>query len=659
VSFAVALGDLVLRSFRRTCSYAAALAAILAAGPVLANAQAQSDGNLGTIVRASAPGGDNDSIFWAHADPTDGQHLIICGMFSYPQLNASYGYVYSSPDAGATWRRTLLDVATKWVSEESCTYGENGRAYFADGESDTSTGVPRHKWGHLQLFASDDHGMTWKRAGRRGFVDWTFLAAIPAAREHPSSLLIFGNWAADEPGHQVEKRPVVMQASDEARSISRPLTTPTSYFGTYAGGSVVLPDRTALFISGLRDTDKDNGYFPGADAHDQLRIFSFSPSHQELQSRATLRIVQQGHTFSLQPALVQDTGTGQFRGRLYAAWTEFDMHGAAELRLGTSDDNGYQWSSRVIFSADDSHATACPNDQLFPPGVRIAVNREGVLGVLWVQNAQEVLFTSSADGGRTFRSGEVIARHDTGKQPVGSAIPYNEWLLAGEFAVYREGKPYEPFIDTSHLGLSMRMSKRAGIGDFALTADAKNTFHALWAELGTDENHALLTRTIDVAPGAPGINAVLTNTPATQSCAEGVEPLRRTSPSPPPPVDIPGQQDVTGSFNLRIEHIHYTVESHLVTAKVVLMNKGDSVLRGPLSFFGVGVHSDYGVPTALNAAGTKQGQPFWDVYSALPTAGLAPKASCKPIELRFKLEHFQTVPVGDAVAMWVRVYERP
>jgi len=88
---------------------------------------------LGPIVRVSAPG-ENIRQVWAYADPTDGQHLIACGFFSSPQQNATYGYVYSSADAGATWRRTLLDDSTKWVTEESCTYGENGGAYFADGE---------------------------------------------------------------------------------------------------------------------------------------------------------------------------------------------------------------------------------------------------------------------------------------------------------------------------------------------------------------------------------------------------------------------------------------------------------------------------------------------------------------------------------------------
>src|SRR6266853_2049983 len=92
---------------------------------------------LGDIVRATGPS-ENVEQIWVHADPTDGQHLIACGSLSYPRLNIVHGYIYSSSDAGATWQQSLLDDSTRWVTEASCTYGEGGHAYFADGESDTS-----------------------------------------------------------------------------------------------------------------------------------------------------------------------------------------------------------------------------------------------------------------------------------------------------------------------------------------------------------------------------------------------------------------------------------------------------------------------------------------------------------------------------------------
>jgi len=160
--------------------------------------------------------GEDIQQLWVAADPSDGRHLIACGRDHYFRQNVTTGYVYTSADAGATWHRTVVDNATKWVSEESCTYAENGRAYFAAGESDTSTGVTRHQWGHLKVFASNDHGMHWKQTWKRkeGWVDWTFLATEPGSNSFSPLLTVFGNAGTDKLGHFWENQPVVTDSAD-------------------------------------------------------------------------------------------------------------------------------------------------------------------------------------------------------------------------------------------------------------------------------------------------------------------------------------------------------------------------------------------------------------------------------------------------------------
>lgn len=108
----------------------------------------------------------------------------------------------------------------------------------------------------------------------------------------------------------------------------------------------------------------------------------------------------------------------------------------------------------------------------------------------------------------------------------------------------------------------------------------------------------------------------------------------------------------------RCEQLPYwRCKSQTIGADVVLANKGTRIIRAPLALLMIGLHSDYGVPVALNASGTKQGQPFWDASASLPIAGLVPKAASKPLRLHFKLLHFR--PPGaieaDAVAMQVRI----
>jgi hypothetical protein len=611
---------------------------------------------LGPVVRAGAPE-ENIRQVWVHADPTDGQHLIACGSFSYPELNVTYGFVYSSSDGGANWRRTLLDDSTRWVTEPSCTYGSNGEAYFAVGESDTSTGAPRHQWGHLQLFASRDRGMSWKRAGRRaqGWMDWTMLAAIPKERENPASLVIFANSGTDELGHRWEKHPVALEVRDGAQVFSALTAAPVNSDRNFSGGSVVLPDRSALFISGTTDL-----FNAANDAQAQMKVFAYSAVDRKLQIRAVLRQAPRGRLPSLRPGLAQDVSGGRFHKRLYAAWTESSAQGPTELWLAISDDNGHQWSSRVLLSVDPRKA-ACPNDPVVFPDIRIALNRNGVLGVLWSWDAKQLLFAASSDGGRTFHSSVLVASHTVGEPSIDDAIPYNEWFLAESLAG-RAGKSPREFVDLEHLGLSVRLSKPFGLGDFSLAADAKNIFHAVWAGLGANGIQLLTTRTIATGsaarPAAVGTHTLLTNVPAATTCTETREPLNPPLPVPRPLLKLAGQREVTQSFNLQIVRVEYTPTARTVSADVVLVNKGAEIARGPLSLFAVGLHSDYGAPVPLNASGLTGGQPFWDLSPVIPAEGLQPQASSKPLKLRFKLDHFRPVNTGDAVAMLLHVFSK-
>src|SRR5439155_3984577 len=138
------------------------------------------------------------------------------------------------------------------------------------------------------------------------------------------------------------------------------------------------------------------------------------------------------------------------------------------------------------FASRDAGAMLCAGSQL--NGVRIAVNRLGMLGILWSQRSARVQVATSIDGGQTFQPNQLVAKQEAGPIAVTDAVPWNEWELAASLA-FQQGRPLEPFVDTSHLGLSVRMEESGGVSDIALTADAQNTFHAFWAGADTDGSH--------------------------------------------------------------------------------------------------------------------------------------------------------------------------
>jgi hypothetical protein len=280
--------------------------------------------------------------------------------------------------------------------------------------------------------------------------------------------------------------------------------------------------------------------------------------------------------------------------------------------------------------------------------------------VLWRQGKQRLLFAASKDGGATFQPGQLVAQQPSGKLSIDDGVPWNERLLAEDLA-NRQGQlegHFHKFIDHSHLGLSVRLTNNSslyGFGDFALTADARNDFHALWTGISNDGNYALMTRRIDV-PVTLTTYASLREAAGISACGEDTTGLKAEELMPIPPLGISGQTDISNSFDLKLDHLVYADDSHEVAASVTLINKTGHSLRGPLALFGVGLHSDFGVAAPLNASGVEDGQPFWDLSAAFPHAGLQPKASSAPIQLQFKIEQFHSVPIGDAVAMQVRIF---
>ena len=82
------------------------------------------------------------------ADPTDPERLIVCGSKWDAKDNALYGFVFSSLDGGQSWHTALEDKNSTWVSEQSCAFGVNGKAYFVSEASKVIDGSPHHDVGY-------------------------------------------------------------------------------------------------------------------------------------------------------------------------------------------------------------------------------------------------------------------------------------------------------------------------------------------------------------------------------------------------------------------------------------------------------------------------------------------------------------------------------
>ena len=116
-------------------------------------------------------------------DPENAKNLIVCGTKWDVTKNTPLGFVYFSPDGGSRWESVLEDgSSTGWVTEHSCAFGPNHRAYFVSGDSRVVDGIPHHEFGKTTVYVSSDAGRHWMQSTTTGWADYSSSAV--SARSH-------------------------------------------------------------------------------------------------------------------------------------------------------------------------------------------------------------------------------------------------------------------------------------------------------------------------------------------------------------------------------------------------------------------------------------------------------------------------------------------
>src|SRR5713101_4758608 len=128
-----------------------------------------------------------------HANPDNENNMILCGSNWDTKDNAFYGFVFSSANAGRTWRLAMADKSSVWVSEESCAYGVRGVAYFVAGASQVIDGNTHHDQGTTRIYVSHDSGRTWKLGVTTGWTDWSTSVVDTTAGQNQNRLYVFFN----------------------------------------------------------------------------------------------------------------------------------------------------------------------------------------------------------------------------------------------------------------------------------------------------------------------------------------------------------------------------------------------------------------------------------------------------------------------------------
>jgi len=185
-------------------------------------------------------------------DPENSSNVIICGTHWDALQNAAHGFVYASADGAKTWRVALEDTNSEWVTEQSCAFGSNHRAYFISEASNVVDGMPHHEQGTTRLFLSHDGGQSWTETLKTGWADFSTSAVSMISGD----LFTFFNYRTYESGKNPGSAVGVLRFSPEGRTLSGPFIDHTmpqlNYLGAYPSDAIPLKDGSvaALYFTG-------------------------------------------------------------------------------------------------------------------------------------------------------------------------------------------------------------------------------------------------------------------------------------------------------------------------------------------------------------------------------------------------------------------------
>ncbi len=419
---------------------------------------------------------------WLNADPTDSSRLLGCGIVYPTDQNKRYTAAFLSTDRGQHWTQTL--ETTRYLgssADPACTLGSNGVAnHVALTESESGTAVYR----------STDGGHTWQEEpglpAKGLWLDRESIIADATGGQYAGRIYVTGAVMVPEMSGRARSGMGLWTSLDGGVSFAKSfvLVSPSGRYTLGLGNTVILSDGVLVALTGeVLHPDSIGQAPPPGPGHPNalLEVIRSTDGGETLEPAMKVadRFQDVDGTATWTPCLAVDAGSGVFKDRLYAVWTDLRTR-HAEVLLAISTDKGKTWSPPRRLNDIDPDAKDVVGPNVFEPNV--AVTRTGVVGVTWYDRhgtpgdlGWYVRFRASLDGGETWLPSVLV-----------SSAPNT----------YHRSEPLITTASTSGGGAKESWEKdgglqlRAGLqgrqftaGDYSgLAADAGGLFHAFWTD---------------------------------------------------------------------------------------------------------------------------------------------------------------------------------
>ena len=559
---------------------------------------------VGPIVQVSPSGTGHHWFTSITAAPDDSLHLMACGIRQQSRQNTWQGFVYISDDRGRNWSVGMVDSSSLNVSEETCTFGLGGRAYFIAQPWSRDWDVEHSV---LHFYRSRDHGKSWLGPVSDRWLDYARMAVDNSEGSYAGRVYVIGNRGWRDTSKFSSKE--TFSSADGyvlGPRVMVPAASGYRVWGNYPQHALVLKDGTVLgaYWSRMLPSDGDTS---GAKRWFGIEI---------------IRSTDGGRTFDPPVLAARSAGRrdlipalASYDGRagtvVVLAWSD-SAGGRSRVHFSRSLDAGKNWSPPVLI--DDAPAVPPGDDRRGRDAVwaGLAANRNGVIGVTWVEQRLDCWrFSASLDGGRSFLPSVPLNRCP--RQTPAGAESYGDYLWAVPNIDSDEGGR-----DTSRTGITVRYWDVTTAGPPGVVADAAGAFHPLWA-LPRDQGR-LWTTTVRVSP------------------VTVVRPKAR----------VQNLIDVTSRVAFTITDLQYDYAAGVLRLNLSLLNHDSLPLRAPLIVRGGPVASALGSVAALEPDGVDDGRSLWDFSNLLTGGMLRPQEESGPRQLTFSMVGFPA-PKGPGI----------
>jgi hypothetical protein len=528
-----------------------------------------------TVIRSGA-----HPWYEVKADPTAPQNLIVCGTKLDTILDAPIGFVYSSIDEGRTWRTALEDRSSLWVTEQSCAFGQDHRAYFISEASKVISGRAEHERGTTRLYVSTDSGQNWTETIKTGWADFSTSAVNSVS----GKLFTFYNSIAGVPGRTWGSNVGLLLFSKDGKTVEGPFFDPElqdlGYDGIFPSAAVSLKNGTVLTLYYATKATRDGSAV-------DLGVLRAHLGELPLLSRTLiLHAGLERNCLKLNDAsLAYDSRSN----KLFILYV--DGCRQRDITLISSNDEGRTWSSgRVI--AKCSHAD---NPSLI-------VTTEGKINVLWQdgEGSARWLF-SQIEEEQLLQPTTELSQDRRGAYASSDSL---------ETWIYQSGEHHgtqssEPAITVNVVNMLNVVWKSFGL---AATPDG---LVAVWPS-GDDSGMQLyFGRLIETKVGRAWI----------------------------PPVN--SQSDVTDDIVVLYggkQHVDLLTGNLDVCLK--LGNRSNRNITEPITLEAAEIESPGGVVAAVNATNGQTGKgAVWDISEALTGRRIPPRSTSNSFCLSFRLSY--------------------